>query len=199
MSERTLPAGSIDIFDESVNRPCLFIFADFPTTPRRIWTGVGDIVWDGQTWTGSRSNGTVALNIELPGESVDTDSPGAVCYVSGIDSALINELTGDAYQGNELAVYLGFFTSSVRIAANLHVLDKPMWKGFLDSDTIEDNGTSARIAIHGENRLVSILNPRSYRLTQADQEFLYPGQTDTFFKDIELIQDLQIPWGKEDQ
>lgn len=140
----------------------------------------------------------VALNIQLPAESVDTDAPEMVCTVDGLDSTLVNELTGDAYQGNELSVYLGFFTASERIAANLHVLDKPLWKGFLDSDTIEDNGETASIQIRGENRLVSILNPRSYRLTQADQEFLYPGVTDTFFKDIEVIQDLQIPWGREE-
>ena len=87
----------------------------------------------------------------------------------------------------------------MRTAANLHVLDNPLWKGFLDSDSIEDNGSTARIAIRAENRLVSILNPRSYRLTQADQEFLYSGQTDKFFEFVEVIQDLQIPWGREEQ
>ena len=188
MSERALSAELISRIQAGVVRPCLFIYADFPSGAKRYWTGVDAIDWDGETWEG----GGAAIGFETFSETVDTSARGMKARVKGVDLDFANALVAEAYQGRAIAIWLGFFNEA---EDDLEVMEGALWQGSMDTDEIEAGKDTISLVISAEHHLTDLLRKRGYRYTDADQQALYPEAGDTGLNKIPYIQDLAVHFG----
>lgn len=182
---RDLTAGVItQLQAESVEIGLLFE-GEFASGWVRIWSGLGNLSWNGYTWTGA---GTL-LGISSIDETNEVRAVGATVSVSGIPSDLVSLALGDARSGKTGRVYLAFFSSG-------SIVSDPIlqFEGRLDVPVIEDGGETATIAISYESKLIELERPRERRYTPEDQAIDYPG--DLGFDYVAALQDAQITWGR---
>lgn len=194
-SERALTPEVIALIEAEVVRPVLFIFADFPSGAVRIWTGIGPITFQGNTYT---SAGGV-ISIEPLTETADTAAKGMVVHVNALQLSYVQKLTNDSYQGRKAVIFLAFWNEA---EDTLYTSPGPWWEGFMDTDNGSYDGVSANLSISCEHDLVDILRKREWQYTDADQQALFADESsvvDTGLTRIPKIQDLTIPWGRTQQ
>jgi len=190
MAARELTPEIIALIKGKTILPALFILADFPTTPRYVWTGKGQQVLNGHTYIGI--GGLISMDQAVQ-ETVDTGTQGIRFQLSGLEDSVIQEITTDNYQGHEVRIDLGFYDPA---NWDLWMMPDAFWRGTLDTDEENISSKERTLTIYAEHRMVDILRKREFRYTQKHQEQLYPMSGDTGLMHIERIIDISIPWGR---
>lgn len=171
---------------QPVVRPVLLALFDFAGGAVRAWSGVGDLVWEGQSWVGVGSFGAVGP-IE---ETTEVRATGARFQLSGVPSGLLNEVVGVSVQGRRARLWLAFMAEDWGGFIEAPVL---LFDGRMDMVEVTDGGRIATIALAAENRLRDLERPRLRRYTSQDQQSDYPG--DLGFDFVPELQELEIRWG----
>ena len=183
---RNLTAAQIAEITAQNMRPALFIQALFTSGYIYVWSGIGTISWNGQTWTGVGSLGAIS---PIP-ETSDLTAAGLKLSLSGIPASLITSALGEVRQGAPVFIYQGFLTPSGGVVAN----PNNAWSGRMDTCEIAEGGDTATIAITAESRLLDLNRSRERRYTKQDQAIDFPG--DTGFDFVPSLQELSIVWGR---
>lgn len=193
MAERLLSPEVIALISAGTVEPVLFLYADFPSGERRLWTGLGNYT-DGEAavWEGMGG----FISVEGIRETIDSGAQGITVTVNGLDPTLVNSIVTEQYQGRRAEILLGFWDRNL---GTIIMTDEPLWRGFLDTDDVVATKGSRQLNIKCEHRMVDILRKREWRYTDQDQKNLYPDIVDTGLSYIEQIQDLSIPWGRSDK
>jgi len=167
-------------------RPALFFEAEFASGFLRLWTGTGDKVWNGQTWTGAGN----LIGVSSVDEGQDVVARGMTFSLSGIPLSYISLAINDAKQGLPGRMWVAL------IAADGTIIADPVqsFVGRLDVPTITDGPETCTITISYESRLIDLNRPRELRYTHESQQQLYPG--DLGFEFVTSIQDKEIAWGR---
>ena len=183
---RNMTQGFLGAMQGAVLRPALFVQAAFVSGPIYVWSGIGQITWNGQVWTGIGTLGSIST-IE---EGSTVAAKGITLTLSGIDASLLNEVMTEFQVGLPVSVTLGVFDTNNALIAD------PVccFSGRMDQPTIDVTGTLATIAINCENRLVEMNVAVDRRYTDEDQQMDYPG--DLGFQFVNGIQEAQIYWGR---
>lgn len=179
---RTLPSGmAAALAQESVT---LFYAIEllFDSGAVRIWTGYGDKIINGQTYTGAG----ILLNIDGIAEVADLSASGINITLSAISSSVISLALQENYQGRVARVYFGVDG----VANALEV-----FSGFMDVMTIEHSGETIRVTLSVESKLVTLQRPNTRRYTSENHQIRHPG--DTFFDHVTKLQDKEIVWGRK--
>ncbi len=74
----------------------------------RFWSGIGDLVWEGNTCVGAGGLGSVGT-VE---ESAPIRAAGAAFKLSGIPSSLVSIVFAEHYQGRSCTMWLAFFDAA---------------------------------------------------------------------------------------
>lgn len=80
----------------------------------RFWSGIGDLVWDGNTYVGAGGLGSVGT-VE---ESSSIRAAGAVFKLSGIPSSLVSIVLAEHYQGRNCTMWLASFDAAGALIAD---------------------------------------------------------------------------------
>lgn len=183
---RSLSTDMQNVTTASVVRPIIFVKAEFDSADVLMWSGVGDLDWDGQTWVGTGQ----LLRVDAMEESVEMKAVGTTVTLSGIPSDLISLALQEDYAGRALTVYLGAFDDDNQIISTPVVI----FKGRMDVMNISESGDTASVEVTVENRLIDFERPRERRYTSEDQKIDYPN--DKGFEFVSTIQDKEIVWGR---
>ncbi|HXM32291.1 MAG TPA: hypothetical protein VN921_01465 [Chthoniobacterales bacterium] len=183
---RNLTAAQIAEITAQNLRPVMFVQALFTSGYIYVWSGQGPISWNGQTWTGVGSLGSVST---LP-ETADVTAVGIKLSLSGIPASLITSALGEVRQGNPVIIYQGFLTP----AGGVVVSPNNAWQGRMDTCEIAEGGDTAVISITAESRMLDLNRSRERRYEKQDQAIDYP--TDLGFDYVASLQELSIVWGK---
>lgn len=183
---RDLSAGVLAQLDAGAFRPVLFFEAEFASGTLRLWSGVGSVTWNAQTWTGAGQ----LIGISSITETTDARAVGVTISLSGMPTSLIAVALSEARQGKLGRVYLGFLNASGAVIADPY----KSFEGRLDVPEISDQGDSCTIAISYESRLIDLERPRERRYTAEDQKIDYPD--DRGFDNVASLQDAVIMWGR---
>ena len=170
----------------SVNtRPFVLFQAFFDSGTIRFWNGVGDLVYDGDTYTGAGH----LLNMSQIDETTKVESRGITLKLSGVPASLISIASAEPYQDRRIAIALGFFDSSGAI-----VIDPfRFFSGKADVMGIQDSGDTAVITLSAENDIIILQRTNERRRTKEDQRLQSP--TDTFFDNVTSLQNKSVVWG----
>jgi hypothetical protein len=166
--------------------PVLLVELQFSGGTVNFWTGLGTLHWDGKDWTGTGYFGRISP-VE---ETVKTQAGGVEFVLSGIQASVISVALNQQYQGRPGKFWLGFLDDDATI-----VIDPVLvFAGRMDVMNMEEAGDTATISVTIENELIDLERPRVFRYTPEDHKKYFPG--DTFFDQVDALQDVQIRWGK---
>ncbi len=183
---RTLPAAVDTAVQDANVRGALFVEFDFASGFSRLWSGVGDLVWNGKTFTGAGDLGEVIV-VE---ETTEIKAVGLTFTLSGLPSALVATAIGEHYQGRNCSMWLGFFDTGWALIADPVLI----FSGRMDVMAVADAGGTASIKITVENRLIDLERPNQPRFdTDQDHQAEFPG--DRGFEFVTAMQEAQIVWG----
>ena len=170
--------------------PLVFVELAFASGTERVWSGHGTLDWDGRSWTGLGSLGSISAMEE----TTDLRASGITLQLSGVDPTLLGaSLLGKAeYRRRRVKVWLGFADPDTGA-----VIAEPFlaWSGRMDVMTIEE-GETLTIQMTAENDLIDLERPRTRRYLPDDQKAIYPGDLGLDY--IASLQDAQIEWPDAD-
>lgn len=182
------PAAFLAALTSPEVNPCLFWEGQFASGWLRLWSGLGDIVWGGNSWTGAGQ----LLSIGDVSESRDVVSTGTDVVLSGIPSENVAIAIDQARQGAPGRVYLGLVTLTPTGAA---LVTDPviLFAGLLNVPRLQGGLSRTTVNIGYVNRLADLQRPRELRYNDETQKSLYPG--DRAFEYVAAIQN-KAAWVK---
>ena len=187
---RTLTSGMLAVTTADVVRPAYFVRMVFDSgeSPNElnIWSGVGDLTYGGNTYTGVGD----LLSISDIRETSDISATGINVVLAGIKSSFIVIAKDHEYQGRPLSVSLGAFDSVGALIADPVIV----FSGFMDTMVIAENGEYSTINVSVENKLIAFERSKVRRYTAEDQKIDYP--TDKGFEFVTAIVQKEIIWGR---
>ena len=181
---RNLTAAVITEITAASLKPRLLAYFDFLSGAVRAWTGVGDLSWNSQTWTGVGTFGS----IQPPEGGTDISAQGATFQLSGIPSSLISDGLAADYQNRACEFYLAFLDAADAVIATPY-----KWQGRMDTLDIIEGGEDSKITIRAESRLIDLERPKVRRYSDEDQQEQYPGDVGLEFSSV--IPNLKVSWG----
>lgn len=181
---RDLTAGMQAEIVKQLTRPAIFYEGEFATGTVRLWSGIGDIIWNGQSWQGAGLLGSVSP-IE---ENADVRAAGVRVALSGVPGTLVSLALAEARQGKRASLWLAMLDEAGAVLADPYLI----FNGLLDVPTITETGEGATIELSYENRLISLRTPNIRRYTAEDQKAVYPE--DAGFDFVTSLQDTAINW-----
>ena len=182
---RDLTAGMVTEVTAVELRPAMFLKASFPSGDLNLWSGIGDKVFAGDTYTGAGD----LIEISELRETEETRAAGAAFRLSGVPSSLIAIALGEEYQGRPVKLWLAMLTAAGAIVADPYLL----FTGRMDVMEHQDSGETAALTLQAENAMVALERPRVRRYTAEDQRLDFP--LDTGFDRVTALQDAEILWG----
>lgn len=183
---RDLAAGLLAEVTAASLRPALFYEGVFASGTVRLWSGVGSITWNSQTWTGAGN----LIGVSQITETVDARAVGIVAQLAGMSTEIVQLALAQSRQGAAGKVWIGAIDAAGAVVADPFLA----FSGRLDVPSIEDGGDSATIQISYESRLVDLERPRERRYTDEDQRIDYPS--DQGFAFVPYLQDAEFLWGR---
>ena len=106
MATRELTAAFEGALDDAVFRPFYAVELGFAEGEVRFWTGYGDIVVGGDTYTGLGN----LLDISYVEETSDLSARGVTLTLSGIPSSLVSLALSSQYQGRKATLFFGAYS-----------------------------------------------------------------------------------------
>jgi hypothetical protein len=183
---RTLTSGMLGVTTADIVRPAYFVRMVFDSSVLNIWSGIGDLAFGGNTYTGTGD----LLSISEITETADIQATGIKVSLTGIKTSFIAIAKDQDYQGRVLNVSLGAFDASGSLIADPVIV----FSGFMDTMTISESGQYSTITVSVENKLISFERSKVRRYTAEDQKIDHP--TDKGFEFVTSIVQKQIIWGR---
>jgi hypothetical protein len=167
-------------------KPVLFLQMQFTSGNAFMRSGIGNLQWNGQTWIGMGSLGTISA-IE---ESSEIKATNVTFTLSGIAHDMLQKALGEVRQGYPVKLWFG------TLGDNNNVIADPLqiFAGRMDVPSIDEGTQTSTISIAVENRLIDLNRSRERRFTDQDQQIDHPG--DLGFQYVQFIQNWAGTWGK---
>lgn len=140
---------------------------DFPSGHYRFWTGIGEIILNGNTYIGA---GQIA-KIESENETTELAAQRKKYSLSGVDPSTVDEDDIDNSFGRSVVEYLGFVNPDSRL---LVAATEIIWEGRIDSFRRVD-GSAPLIEVTAEHRLAMLDRSDDWRWTHEHQQQFYAG------------------------
>jgi hypothetical protein len=169
----------------TVVRPVFLYEGQFKDGTLNLWTGYGEIVWNNKTWTSAGG----LLNISTIQETDQQQAQGVILQLSAVPSSQIALALASIQRNMPGQIWLGLTDDGNRLIEN----PQTMFRGRLDTVSIEDSEDTAIIKASYENEMITLEHAREIRYTDEEQKRLYP--TDRGLEFVASIQDLTLRWG----
>ncbi len=182
---RTLTSAFTTALDAAEQRAGWLVHLALDSGDVRLWSGIGDLAWSGDTYQGVGHLGA----IEPIRESPDLASQGLRLTLSGIPSSLVSIALGEHYQGRAARVWYALFDSAWALIAD----PVQVFGGRVDVMRLADGAETATIELTAENVLAASAHAEPRFYTDADQQAEYPG--DQFFEFVPEMVEKTVVWG----
>ena len=204
---RDLSNGVVQSLEDDVIYPFYAVELQFDGDQTlRLWTGVGSLVFEGETWIGTGQ----LLNVTAIEETSEIAVRGATLTLSGVPQEVISLALTEPYHGRVCKVYFGLFQKGqLLLESSSYILLQDgskilledqktslteIFSGYMDQMNISEDADSSTIQLKAENKLIDLERPRVARYTSAFQKARYPN--DKGFDFVESLQDQKLTWGR---
>src|SRR5579872_2803700 len=106
---RSMSGAQLTAIQATELLPAVFVQMGFNGVSVYLWSGVGSITWNSQTWTGLGS----LLRITTAEDAATVEARGITITLSALDAALLPDCLNDFQLGLPVTVYLDFYVSGV--------------------------------------------------------------------------------------
>ena len=181
----------------------------FDTATLRFWSGLGEITFNGDVYTGSGA----MIQISSVDETIDVSARGATLTLSGLPSELLSLAIQEPYQGRKCNIYYGALDANKTLmltedGENLVTesgrrIDlsfgeasamAQIFSGYMDRMDIDESGETSTIGLYVESRLIDLKRARIKRYTSENQKAKFPN--DKGFDFVEDLQQKKFTWGR---
>jgi hypothetical protein len=183
---RNLSAAMLSTIASGRVRPFYLVSIEFTSGTSYLWTGIGNLTWNGHTWVGVGTLG----GISAIQESNAVQADNITLTLNGVPSALISQVITECRQNYAVLVYFGFLDDSGVVVTD----PEKCFDGRLDVPTIQDGAETCSINITAENLLVSLQRASNRRYTTPDQKLNV--SVDVGFSYVPHIQTWVGLWGR---
>ena len=183
---RDLEAGIVTEILKDQLRPIVLIKAEFDSGDLLLWTGVGEIDWDGDTYIGAGN----LLGVSDIEEVTNIEARGVTFSLSGIPASIRSLALTSDYQDRFLTCFFGTLEADGTLTAD----PATIYKGRMDVMEISDTGSDINITLQTENRLIDMKRVKTRRYTAEDQKQEFSGDLGLDF--VPQLQDKEIIWGR---
>lgn len=184
---RDLTAGMITQVTADSLAPVFLVKAEFDSGDLCIWNGLGNLIYNGDTYTGAGK----LLSFSEVTETAGVEANGISVSLSGELSSLISVALAENYQNRPLSLYVG----ALNLTTGALVADPyKLFSGRMDVMEISNNAQITTIGVNVESNLSILKTPKNRKFTPEDQKIDYPS--DTFFDTVASLQDAEVVWGK---
>jgi len=206
---RDISYDLIDTLSDDVIHPFFAIELFFDTSTLRFWSGVGELDFGDNTYTGSGN----MIAVSAIDETSDISAQGARLTLSGLPSEMINLAINEPYQGRKCFIYFGTLdvTGDRLTQQNGHLILNQdnsailgegdfrdtitqIFSGYIDQMNIDEGPETSQISVAVESRLIDLQRPRNRRYTDANQKSRFPN--DKGFEFVESLQQKKFAWGR---
>ena len=153
----------------------------------RIWTGIGDLTYDAEVYSGAGK----LMGVSPINEKTDLSANGVAFSLSGLPSSMISTALGQVQQGRACTLWVALLNTATGALVNNPY---EMFNGFTDVTIISEDGETSTIVVNAENRLIDLERTRIRRYTDEDQQNEYSG--DKGFEFVPALQDKVVIFGK---
>lgn len=182
---RDLTAGFLSAIQQQVVHVGFAVEMLFDSGAVRLWTGIGPITWNAQTWSGIGTLGTIS-GIS---ENADLSAQGIRLGLSGIPSSLISLALTEKYRGRPVTIHVWIMDETF---SNVLHSYQP-WNGLMDTMTIDEGPESSALNLSCESELIDFERPAGTRLSHEEQIRRFPG--DLFFQYTSTMAEVPLYWG----
>lgn len=183
---RNFTAAMLSAIVAGTVRPVLLAKIGTASADVLVWNGIGDLIFNGETYLGTGKFGGVASVEEVS----NLQAAGTTFTLSGIPSAYISMALQNMRYGKTAMLWFGLLDTTTGALINT---PEPIFSGLTDVPSIDEGPDTATISISAENRLSDLNRPRVRRYTTEDQKIDDP--TDLGFEYVQALQDAKLFWG----
>lgn len=182
---RTITGDMVTEFTAEKLRPVALVKFAFDSGDLDVWTGIGDVSFAGDTYSGVGDLGSIST----VAESSALEANDVEFTLTGIPASFISTALSESYQGRLVKLWVGAIDSSSALISD-PVL---MYTGRMDVMIILESGDQSTITVRSESILRALDRPSARKYTSEDQKSEFPG--DRAFDNITLIQSKEFFWG----
>lgn len=182
---RDLTAAMLTAIAAGTIKPVVIAKIGTSGSDLNLWTGVGDLSFEAETYSGVGNFG----GISVVHETEDLQAAGVSLSLSGIPSELISASLQSIRYGRTAKVWFGLIDTVTGALVDAPYL---MFNGLTDVPTIDEGPDTSTISLSAESRLIDLERPRVRRYTSEDQQIDYPD--DLGFEYVPSLQDAEIKW-----
>jgi len=184
---RGLTAAMDEAAKSQTVHPLLMMTGYFDSGTTRVWTGVGEIVHDGDVYLGVGN----LLGVSEIEETAEVKTTGIEVSLEGVSEENVAIALTEDYQGRILEIVFALMTEEGAIIPQPTTL----FRGRMDTMPLEDdNAGKTTVKLTVTSRLDDLDLVVAPRYTDAAQQELYPGDKGLEF--VNSIQELDIEWGR---
>src|ERR1700733_7595138 len=169
---RNLNSSMLAALQSGAIQPFFMAALSFLSPTQYVWTGVGSLVFEGNTYVGIGSFGKMG-SIQ---EGTSVQAQGTTISLSGIDPVFLEDCLTEMTPGSPAILYFGLMTQGVIIGTPYQI-----FVGTMDNPTISIDQSTATISISLENRMIDLARPSNRRYTSTDQRLYFPNDTGFIF------------------
>lgn len=181
---RGLDATTEAASQAAVIAPVALVKLEFPDGNVCLWTGLGTLEYDGDTYTGAGDLGVIG--------PIDEDSDLArntlEIGLRGLPNDIVSIVLSQQYQGRPATVYVGYLDPTTM---QLTGVPTP-FPGKMDFPTIS-LGKNCQVMLRIEDEFATLDRPKVRRYNDADQQSRFSGDKGLEF--VEQTTEKQINWG----
>lgn len=181
-----IPVDLATAISQANVRPFYAIEILFDSAPIRIWTGVGDVTIDGETYSGAGA----LLSIGDVEQVADLSAPSIEIALSGMDDSLVALSLTEPFQRREVNVWFGAFINDAGDHSEFLA-----YQGFVNTMRLRDNKDRGTVIITVDSKQLELQRTDGRRYTSESHKSRHPS--DTFFDYVSGIQDSEIVWGRK--
>ena len=205
MSRNLTPEMQTEFEGQTIS-PALLVEFEFDSATLRMWTGVGDLEYLEEIYTG----GGNLIGISAIEETQELEAKGLVFELTGIPQNLIATALTEKTRGRPCRLYIAS-VSTTRVVATEdggtvltedggavllenQLVDSPyrIFTGLMDVLELEDTGQTATFRLSAESTLITGQRNKVKRYTDEEQKKLYPDDRGLEF--INSLQDKEVEW-----
>ena len=183
---RNLTAGMVTQVTADTLRPIVLVKMEFNAGDVNLWSGIGELTWNGDTYTGAGN----LLSLSKVTENNRGDAQNTTFELSGISTALLVVAMTAHYQGRPVSAWFAAIDDAGAIIADPYLF----FKGQMDVFSSSISGDTATLSMRCESRNVDINRAKESRYTDECQKALYPDDKGLEF--VTSLQDAQVVWGR---
>ena len=194
---RNVTMAMLNALSAPVVRAAFLVNIQFANETIYCWSGLGPLVWNGNTYSGIGDFGSVS---NIP-ETSTVEAQSVTLTLGGIPSTFLGEVIQNSQLFNTAQVWLACFDGTGALVPSPTL----MYQGLTDEPTIMDDGKTFTVTISLENVLVDLNRSVERYYTDVDQRtYLAPILTrlglpsstvDTGGQYVVGIQNQIIYWG----